>query len=161
MNDFTDHLESWWNNASVAYPREGDTIIFREAREDGSHYYGIETAEEDFAGGDNIRILHRAPAPKPAWHNAIAVIATLDQTANGLRAEDAVWARDPNDGIWTEAFNGLCADSSELSAVTPLIEARVTDEMVDRAYRWFSSGHYGFRDQLREVLHAALGLDAE
>lgn len=122
MNDFTDHLESWWNNASVASPREGDTIIFREARADGTHYYGIETAEEDFAGDDNTRILDHAPKPRPAWHDAIAVTArTVDSSARRVFVSDV-------NGLWNDAHSGRAYPVGRLGNVTPLIEARVTDE---------------------------------
>lgn len=162
MNDFTDHLESWWNHASVASPREGDTIIFREAREDGSHYYGIETAEEDFAGDDNTRILHRAPKPKPAWHDAVAVIARTGDF--GLRR---VFVRD-GDGVWNDALSGRGARASGLRAVTPLIEAKVTDEMRDRLWDaicdidWDGSASLPeCEDEINALLTAALGIDPE
>lgn len=172
MNDFTDHLESWWNNASVTSPREGDTIIFREAREDGTHYYGIETAEEDFAGDSKTRILHRAPKPRPAWHDAVAVIATYRDDCGMV---SGVWTPEGKPGYW-EGPEGDVVASERLENVTPLIEARVTDEMIRKARKavidWeyrprldttirLDLGDKGSTRLARDILTAALGLDNE
>lgn len=95
--------------------------------------------------------LARAPKPKPAWHDAIAVIA-------GPRDDRQVYAL-VNDGVWESSEHVLYSD--ELTGVTPLIVAEVTDEMVKRGAQ--ASNPAGVRylrpHEVREVLTAALGLD--
>ena len=110
-------------------------------------------AEEcDLFGG--MRILSRAP--KPAWHNAVAVMAVTVG-----RPERRVFMRDVEPGWWVDADSSY--ETDELAHVTPLIKAEVTDEMVERAR---SAPSFGGRLSptprlVHEMLTAALGLEAE
>ena len=157
MNDPIDQLKEWWGNAEVptahTLPREGDRIIFRY----NSEWYEVATAADDaeecdlFAG---MRILSRAP--RPAWHDAAAVMADTPG-----RPERRVFIRYDEPGWWGDADSSY--ETDELAHVTPLIEAKVTDEMVERArdYMSINTGQTHTHKAIRGVLTAALGLEAE
>ena len=149
-----DQLAEWWENAEQGTPREGDTYIARFPGGDG-----YETGVVDSDGLPpvmlpNARILARAPKPKPAWHDADAVMAVTPG-----RPERRVFIRYDEPGWWGDADSSY--ETDELAHVTPLIEAKVTDEMVERgAQACTPAGVRYLRPfEVREVLTAALGLE--
>lgn len=151
-----DTLARWWDAAEEGTAHAGDTVIRRE----GEDVYQVYTLDVGPIGkwGD-IRILHRAPKPKPAWHDAVAVLANHRDYADGPRT---VWARelDPDGHDWSDARTAMAAPH-HLVNVTPLIEAKVTDEMVKRAEDWYAHSSV-LNDPVEDVLGiltAALGLE--
>lgn len=147
-----DQLAQWWENAEEGDARPGDTIITP-----GSTHYLIETAPDYPLDRANqpYRILARAPKPKPAWHDAVAVIASMDY------CERQVWERDTT---YENRWYGTAGDravTSDLRVVTPLIEAKVTDEMVTRAHvEMMRLGLGDYSDRvLASIITAALGLE--
>ena len=66
------------------------------------------------------------PKPKPAWHDALAVMARCSNAPEGHR-EPFIRSEATHDVWIAEAGYGR---TENLRDVTPLIEARVTDEMV-------------------------------
>ena len=153
LNTHIDTLTEWWDEATPGIPKTGDTYI-EDERNRGSSFRIVEAATDHKYGFENIRILARAPKPKPAWHEAVAVIA-------GTRdfGYPRVFVKD-DDGIWNDALSGRGHSPDALCNPTPLIEAKVTDEMVDRL-RDAVSDHSGkvSRDDIRAWVRAALGLD--
>ena len=157
-----DQLAQWYADAeritSANLPCAGDALIFPynaggyavEAEEDG-------WTPDDVVPGESVRVLARAPKPKPAWHDAVAVIAHTDD--GHIRQ---VWERDGDTGYWC-GTEGYLARTEKLRDVTPLIEAKVTDEMVERGARVSTPAgvRYLHPSEVREVLTAALGLEAE
>ena len=157
MNDPIDQLKEWWDSAEVptshALPRKGDRIIFRY----NSEWYEVATAADDAEECDlfeGMRILSRAP--KPAWHNAVAVMAVTVG-----RPERRVFMRDVEPGWWVDADSSY--ETDELAHVTPLIKAEVTDEMVERARSAYWGPTYGgsVDERVRAILTAALGIEDE
>ena len=160
----TDQLAQWWETAEQGSPSPGDTIIINL----GSGGYMIEIASEhwgDWERYDDTRILARAPKPKPAWHDAPAVIATF-RDENGVVT--GVWVPEGMANYW-EGPEGDVVAASALENVTPLIKAKVTDEMVERALNaahgssarsldWYSDSEAG---DMRDALTAAFGIRAE
>ena len=148
--NYIDQLAEWWEGAETGPVLKGDLVIKRHP--DGR--YTIREAEKGWEN-TNYRILARAPKPKPAWHDAVAVIAEV-------HAFDLprVFVKD-DDGIWNDALTGRGYSSDALSRVTPLIEAKVTDEMVDRArdYMSINTGQTHTHNAIRGVITTALGLD--
>ena len=157
-----DQLTQWWESAEKGAPSKGDAIIRRTERL-LSNGYAYEVGTEDYTDAkhlDNVRILARAPKPKPAWHDAVAVKASMEKPP----AFRDVWVND--DGEWRNV-DGDLIDPSDLRDVTPLIEAKVTDEMLLRALNaahgssarsldWYSDSEAG---DMRDALTAALGLE--
>ena len=161
-----DQLTEWWESAEVptsaTLPKDGDQIIIRY----NSEWYEIATADGDADAHElssYTRILARASKPKPAWHDAVAVIAhtarfserrpfALTHTADVL---------DPYNTEWITR--------DDLIDPIPLIEAKVTDEMVLAAL----NAHMGLylpslpsfkRDEIEDMryaLTAALGLETK
>ena len=158
MNDPIDQLKEWWDNAEVptahTLPREGDRIIFRY----NSEWYEVATAADDaeecdlFAG---MRILSRAP--KPAWHNALAVLASCKYDAPDRGRGTFINDRS---GQWLDE-PGKRYVSDDLTDVTPLIKAEVTDEMVDRYWAAMKNPGSNYDEAVRRALASALGLEAE
>ena len=149
-----DQLKEWWDEATPGIPKTGDTYI-EDERHRGSSFRIVEAATDHRYGFENIRILSRAPKPKPAWHDAPAVIASTDY------CERQVWQRDTTYGTPWYGTEGDGAVTSDLRDVTPLIEAKVTDEMVERGARVSTPAgvRYLHPSEVREVLTAALGLE--
>ena len=149
-----DQLKEWWENAKEGIPSAGDTVIFDE-RHRGLGFHVTQATMDHPRGYDNARILARAPKPKPAWHDAVAVIAEV-------HAFDLprVFAKD-DDEIWNDALTGRGYYPDALSRVTPLIEAKVTDEMVLRARGSLkrATGYDYSYAIVQDALTAALGLD--
>ena len=148
-----DQLREWWETAEVGDPKDGDVII--EWAGDG---HAVRTFLEDER--DNLyaactyRILARAPKPKPAWHDAVAVMADTPG-----RPERRVFIRDVEQGWWSDADSSY--ETDELAHVTPLIEAKVTDAMVKRARAQSMKWEFGgiSENAARAMLTAALGLE--
>ncbi len=155
-----DQLAEWWENAEQGIPREGDTYIARFPGGDG-----YETGVVDGDGLpkgmlDDTRILARSTKPKPAWHDAVAVTATAtDELGDEITA---VWVRE-GDELWRSEEGGMVL-RDDLRDATPLIEAKVTDEMRDRVRDYYRIEHQVElpRDDvwLNELLTAALGLES-
>ena len=148
-----DQLAEWWETAEQGAHKPGDTIII-DLGDDG---YRIDTASTSWVYwgryGDT-RILARAPKPKPAWHDAVAVMAVTPG-----RPERRVFIRDDEPGWWGDADSSY--ETDELAHVTPLIEAKVTDEAVARVSDVLRA-HYGTHDNdytATEVITAALGIE--
>lgn len=166
-----DQLTEWWENAEVptraTLPNDGDRIIIRY----NSEWYEVATSVGDAAEHEittDTRILARASKPKPAWHNAPAVIATGDAGDGDLFT--GVWIPHGSPEWWECADVGIILGSERLYDVTPLIEAKVTDEMVVRAVATVygiaketacSELYEDERDDVRVTVSAALGIVAE
>lgn len=154
MNTHIDQLAEWWENAEQGQPSAGDTLIWQKP---GPSYELFTADEADVALGNRIRILARASKPEPAWHDAVAVIA---HTENGYIRQ--VWERDGDSEYWT-GTEGYVVSADELVSPTPLIEAKVTDEMVERyrdeEMKWRLEGAPSHPSVARHLLTAALGLE--
>lgn len=150
-----DQLTEWWENAEKSVAHVGDTVIHYEV-EDGS--YMVYTLDAGPVGSwSRLRVLERAPKPKPVWHDAPAV------TAKGREDWDHVEAFSRNDDYdpprWVDN-QGITYTAVQLSEVTPLIEAKVTDEMVERAVDGASVWTSAIPNSLaRAMLTAALGIE--
>ena len=149
-----DQLSKWWENAEKGTPNAGDTIIWRK-RDDDFAIYQADSGEDQ--PDSSLRILARAPKPKPAWHDAKVVIASTDY------CERQVWERDTT---YENRWYGTAGDGAvtrDLRDVTPLIEAKVTDEMVERGYYAENTAPDGLSgpQYVRRILTAALGLETE
>ena len=158
MNTHIDQLAQWYADAEritdTSLPRVGDTLIFPY----NAGGYAIEVEEDDWTPddvvpGEPFRILARAPRPKPAWHDAVAVIARTDDAGR------QVWERYM--GSWCGTA-GDEVDAEDLRDVTPLIEAKVTDGMVDRILDVIAARFDNYPAGIGEALAvAALGLETE
>lgn len=151
-----DQLKEWWENADQVAPMRGDLII-----EDVSDEYGPDYRIRNWPGDmkeklSYVRVLE--PKPKPAWHDAKAVIASTDY------CERQVWERDTT---YENRWYGSAGDGAitrDLRDVTPLVEAKVTDEMVERAAQSLEDAGWDTSDgvaALTVALTAALGLETE
>lgn len=161
MNTHIDQLAEWWEKAEQGTPRIGDTFI--APYPDGAGYE-VGIMDSDGLPGNMLhvtRILRRTDTPEPAWHNAIAVIARVDDGSQTPDTNRVALLRDVNeDDQWVR---GYCDNvySDELFDVTPLIEAKVTDEMVQRGAQAATPAgvRYLPPHEVREVLNAALGIE--
>ena len=156
-----DQLAEWWESGEEGIPSAGDTVIFDE-RHRGLGFHVTQATKDHPHGYDNARILARAPKSKPAWRDAVAVIASTDY------CERQVWERDTT---YENRWDGTAGDGAvtrDLRDVTPLIEAKVTDEARDRV--WHELVHHGLIDPDKhrpsqgwtaDVVHVALGLETE
>lgn len=155
-----DQLAQWYADAEQGAISEGDTLIIKVG---GG--YTVETSDFPIPDpADEVRILARAPKPKPAWHNAVAVIATWydsmeDETITGVWTHDA--------GVWMHE-SGICVDAENLRDVTPLIKAKVTDEQVRKVLEHYyeaqpgeTEWHNDIVTKMRLALAAALGVETE
>ena len=152
-----DQLAQWWDEAEEGVIEKGDTVINRSDSETTVYVATVSTRRQH----PNARILARAPKPKPAWHDAVAVTATAtDDLGDEITA---VWVRE-GDELWRSDEGGMVL-REDLRDVTPLIEAKVTDEMRDRVRDYYRNEHQVElpRDDawLNELLTAALGLETE
>ena len=159
-----DQLAQWYAEAEqitkTNLPCAGDALIFPynaggyavEAEEDG-------WTPDDVVPGESVRILARAPKPKPAWHDAVAVMAGCSNAPEGHR-EPFIRSEATRD-VW--AGEAGHARTEDLRDVTPLIEAKVTDEMVERLEGHFlNTANMALPEGLaRRMLTAALGLETE
>lgn len=150
-----DQLAEWWENAEEGAVQPGDTVIgLTDADNDAYEVFVAQSGESEEY--DFYRILSRAPKPKPAWHDAVAVIAHTDD--GHIRQ---VWERDGDTGYWLGTERSLVR-ADKLCDVTPLIEAKVTDEAVERVldvlHAWNDTYPAGLGTKLAA---AALGIEAE
>ena len=163
-----DQLAEWWENAEKGAPSKGDAIIRRTERL-LSNGYAYEVGTEDYTDAkhlDNVRILARAPKPKPAWHDAVAVIAHTDVDRN-RRVLTRTRGDEEGDFYWEDIYSAH--ETDDLRDPAPLIEARVTDETVLRALNAsvgvdmprLTSFTRDEVDDMRYALHAALGLNPD
>ena len=160
MNTHIDQLAQWYASAEqitkTNLPRIGDILVFPY----NAGGYAIEVEEDGWTPdtvipGEPVRILARAPKPKPAWHDAVAVKASMEKPP----AFRDVWVND--DGEWRNV-DGDLIDPSDLRDVTPLIEAKVTDEMIDRILDVIDARFDNYPAGIGEELAvAALGIEAE
>lgn len=101
------------------------------------------------------------PKPKPAWRDAVAVMARCSNAPEGHR--EPFIRSDATRDVW--AGEAGRARTEDLRDVTPLIEAKVTDEMRDRVRDYYRTKHHAElpRDAawLNDLLTAALGLETE
>ena len=158
MATHIDTMQEWWKLAEVGIPQAGDTVIFDE-RHRGLGFHVTQATTDHPRGYDNARILARAPKPKPAWVNARAIIARTDEDPR-----PSVWTWHKSMDRWDDEGGCHWANTDDLRDVTPLIEAKVTDEMVDRVreYKDFTGRRYfASREGARHLLAIALGLETE
>ena len=149
-----DQLNEWWKTAEKGAVQKGDTVIAQVADGQYNVFTAFDSVTQEY---DKLRILARAPKPKPAWHDALAVIATWD--SGGDEEFRGLWTYN-GAGMWIN-MRGTEVHWDYLTDVTPLIEAKVTDEMVTRAQvemMRLGLGDYSDRT-LASILAAALGLD--
>ena len=148
-----DQLAQWWDEAEEGVIEKGDTVINRSDGET-TVYVATERARRHHT---NARILARAPKPKPAWHDAVAVMARCSNAPEGHR--EPFIRSEATPGVWIGEGGYGYAD--DLRDVTPLIEAKVTGEMVESA-REEAKRHarvYWERSLVSRMLTAALGLE--
>src|SRR5690625_6492943 len=159
MTTHIDTLKEWWSEAEEGGVYEGDTVI---------DWFGGETAvyvaaERARRQNPHTRILARAPKPKPAWHDAVAVIAETgdDDTRRAFVPQYNAETGDERLGTWADWQDGY--DASELIDPVPLIEAKVADEMGGRVEgHCLNTASLGLPEDLaRRMLTAALGLETE
>ena len=157
-----DQLAQWYAKAeqitSANLPCAGDALIF-PYNADG---YAIEAEEDgwtpdDLVPGEPVRILARAPKPKPAWHDAVAVIAHTARFS-----ERRPFALTHTEDV-LDPYNTEWITRDDLLDPAPLIEAKVTDEMVERLEGHFlNTANMALPEGLaRRMLTAALGLETE
>ena len=147
-----DQLAEWWETAEQGTPREGDTYIARFPGRDGYETGVVGRTGLPHGMLPDTRVLARAP--KPAWRGAVAVTARCDDTPMryALLRDGDRWIN-----VNDEDFMG-----DDLEDVTPLIEAKVTDEMVHRAAAVFARARDdGHVKPFAAALTAALGLETE
>ena len=157
-----DQLAQWYAKAeqitSANLPCAGDALIFPYnaggyavvAEEDG-------WTPDDVVPGESVRILARAPKPKPAWHDAVAVMARCSNAPEGHR-EPFIRSEATRD-VW--AGEAGHARTEDLRDVTPLIEAKVTDEMAARLEKSYADHADALLPSgiAQTLLAAALGLE--
>lgn len=153
-----DQLKEWWENADQVAPMRGDLVI-----EDVTDEYGTDYRIRNWPGDmkkklSHVRVLE--PKPNPAWHNAPAVIATGDAGDGDLFT--GVWIPHGSPERWECADVGIILGSEQLHDVTPLIEAMVTDKMIDRILDVIDARFDNYPAGIGEDLAvAALGLETE
>ena len=151
-----DQLAQWWENAERGAIRAGDTVIqnHRTAPDEYTVYVAEQPSQDS---GEHVRILARAPKPKPAWHDAAAVIATGD--VGDCDWITGVWVPDGTPAYWESTDTGIILGCEKLSDVTPLIEAKVTDEMMERYWAAMRNPGSNYDEAVRHALAAALGIE--
>ena len=156
-----DQLAQWYADAEQVtktnLPRKGDTLIYPR-RTSG---YIIESDGGGWtpglvhSTGEPARILSRAPKPRYPFP---AILATY-RDENGMVS--GVWRPEGKPGYW-EGPEGDVVHEDSLEAVTPLIEAKVTDEMIDRILDVIDARFDNYPAGIGEELAvAALGIEAE
>ena len=154
-----DQLTEWWEGAEKGVIEEGDTVIHRADGETTVYVATRATCRQH----PNARILARAPKPKPAWHDAVAVIAHTARFS-----ERRPFALTHTEDV-LDPYNTEWITRDDLLDPAPLIEAKVTDEMILAALN-ASTGLdmltvTSFKrheiEDMRLALTAALGLETE
>ena len=167
LNTYTDTIAEWYADAEKVtktnLPNKGDVLIYPRYGGDG---YSIETNPDEWTPNivgnhETVRILARAPKPKPAWHDAPAVVAHTDDD-DIRRPFIPVLDHDTGEtrtGYWADFRRDYVAHA--LIDPVPLIEAKVTDEMVARALDAADRHEAVVINTaiIREALTAALGLE--
>lgn len=157
--DYQATLAGWWETAEQGAAKAGDTVIvFNDDAQPGFEVYTI--GKDQPMSVSHLRILSRATPPTPAWHDAVAVMAHTEgddirrafvPLYDHATGDDRIgqWAD------WTEAY-----DADDLIEPVPLIEARVTDEMIHRARAEYedATGDMLALWVVRDMLTAALGI---
>lgn len=156
-----DQLAQWYADAEqitkTNLPNKGDTLI--TPYEAGG--FGIEVEEDGWTPdivmpGEPVRILARAPKPKPAWHDAVAVTAVTPASPS----RDVLVGAGA--GEWYSYRWNRYVKSDDLRDVTPLIEAKATAEMIDRILDLIDARFDNYPAGIGEELAvAALGLETE
>lgn len=148
-------LKEWWENADQVAPMRGDLVIENVSDEDGPEYRIRKWPGDRKEKLSYVRVLE--PRPKPAWHDAVAVIA------HTYYGERRVWERD---SLGWYSTGGDVANTEDLRDVTPLIEAKVTDEAMQRVFNaldpsvnWRLSMTKEDEKYVRHIVAAALGLE--
>lgn len=143
-------LAERWKTAETGIARKGDTVIEKVSDEHYNTYIAFEDDDQEY---DEFRIVERAPQPKPAWCDAVAVWAS---SRNQYVETRTVWKRKQRGWISTE---GDVSTEDELIDPIPLIEARVTDEMVERGRNIGVKGRRPEAEMVRRILACGLGLE--
>lgn len=149
MSTHMDTLTAWFDNGETGTFTPGDVII---SKNDDEYVIATISHSGTINPGEPDRILHRAPKPEPAWHNAVAVIAGYPESREAYTRTET--------GMWESANCLLYAH--ELIDPVPLIEATVTDGMVERIRELeddYGRKYFASPIAARELLHAALNLD--
>ena len=162
MTGHIDTLAQWWDEAEEGVIEKGDTVINRSEGETTVYVATVRAHRQH----PSARILARAPKPKPAWHDAVAVIAETgdDDTRRAFVPQYNAETGDERLGTWADWQDGY--DASELIDPVPLIEAKVTDEARERVWRSIQK-YTGEDDRYRPdygaeidgYITAALGLE--
>ena len=153
-----DQLAQWWENAEeTSAVNIGDLVI--EDRRGLEGGFDIWPARRNALPVDGVprRVLSRAPKPKPAWHDAVAVIAHTARFS-----ERRPFALTHTEDV-LDPYNTEWITRDDLIDPAPLIEAKVTDEMVERLEGHFlNTANMALPEGLaRRMLTAALGLETE
>ena len=167
MTNHLDQIAQWWETAEEGDAAPGDWIITRST--DGTNpAFIIERAPAYPLSRKRqpYRILARAPKPKPAWHDAVAVIAHTDVDRN-RRVLTRTRGDEEGDFYWEDIYSAH--ETDDLRNPVPLIEARVTNETLRLALNAFYGAKYSSlsmyqvdqQEDMHHALHAALGLDPE
>ena len=159
-----DQLTQWYADAEQVtkdnLPNKGDVIIFPAPSFPGYITETVPVAWPSHLVGprEHVRILDRAPKPKPAWHDAAAVMARCSNAPEGHREPFIRSEATPD--VWIG--EGGYGHTGDLRDVTPLIEAKVTDEMIDRILDVIDARFDNYPAGIGEDLAvAALGLETE
>ena len=157
-----DQLTEWWETADQVAPMRGDLVIENVSDEDGPEYRIRKWPGDRKEKLSYVRVLE--PKPKPAWHDAVAVLARSASEAD--QPKRAVWTWDAAMERWYDEGGCHWANTDDLRDVTPLIEAKVTDETQDRVWRAiqkYTGEEERYRPDYAEEIdayaRAALGLD--
>ena len=146
-----DQLNEWWESAEEGVVEKGDTVINRSHGETVV-YVATERARHQHP---NARILARAPKPKPAWHDAPAVIAHTARFG-----ERRPFALTHTEDV-LDPYNTEWITRDDLLDPIPLIMAKVTAGAVERVSDALHElyGTHDNSDAAAEVVAAALGLE--
>ena len=153
MTTHIDTLKEWWSEAEEGVIEKGDTVI---------NWFGGETmvyvaAERARRQNPHTRILARAPKPKPAWRDAVAVIAHTARFG-----ERRPFALTHTEDV-LDPYNTEWITRNDLIDPIPLIMAKVTVGAVARVSDALHElyGTHDNSDAAAEVVAAALGLETE
>ena len=145
-----DQLAEWWENAEEGVIEKGDTVINRSDSETTIYVATVRARRQH----PNARILARAPK---SHHPFPAILATY-RDENGMVS--GVWRPEGKPRYW-EGPEGDVVHEDSLEDVTPLIEAKVTDAMIDRILDVIDARFDNYPAGIGEDLAvAALGLES-